>query len=192
MGGVIVRTEDWDFRRRWEERLDLEAGELSRLVFEGQPSQRASVGQATVDEIWSSLARRLDLSADETAQLEADFWRGDRVDHDLVNYIGTLHESYRTALLSNAWPNVRGYIEDEWEIADVFDLIVISAEVGLVKPDPQIYQIALDGLDLPASACVFIDDFQRNVDGARAAGLHALLFESPQQIRRDLSDLLSD
>lgn len=192
MGGVIVRTEDWTFRQKWEEQLGLEAGELSRRVFEGPPSRRASIGKGTVDEIWSSLAHQLDLSVADREQLETDFWRGDRVDYALVKYIGALHEHHRTALLSNAWPNIRAYIEDEWEIDQVFDAVIISAEVGLVKPDPQIYQLALDGLDLPAAACVFIDDFPRNVDGARAAGLHALLFESPEQIQRDLDALLAE
>lgn len=190
MGGVIVRTEEWEHRQNWEERLDLEPGELSRLVFDGGPSRRASVGEGTVDGIWSALADRFHLSAAERQRLEDDFWRGDRVDYDLVEFIAELRETYRTALLSNAWPNVRGYIEGQWSIDHAFDVIIISAEVGLVKPDARIYQLALEGLNLPAQACVFIDDFTRNVEGARDIGMHAIQFESADQIRRDLLALL--
>lgn len=190
MGGVIVRTERWDYRQNWEARLGLAAGELSRLVFDGKPSRLASVGDGTVEQIWSALAERFELSDAEKQRLEEDFWRGDRVDYELVEFIQELHKDYRTALLSNAWPNVRSYIEGEWGIADAFDAIIISAEVGLVKPDPRIYTLAIEALNLPAGACIFIDDFRENIEGAREAGLQAVLFESADQIRRDLQSLL--
>jgi HAD superfamily hydrolase (TIGR01509 family) len=192
MGGVIVRTEEWRYRQEWEARLDLAPGELSRLVFDGEPSRRASIGEGTVEEIWNSIAGRFHLSDEQRQQLESDFWRGDRVDYDLVEFIDGLRADHQTALVSNAWPNVRGYIEGRWDIDHAFDLIIISAEVGRVKPDPQIYQLALDGLNLPAQASVFIDDFPRNIEGARNVGMHALLFESADQIQRDLMRLLAE
>jgi putative hydrolase of the HAD superfamily len=82
-------------------------------------------------------------------------------------------------------------VAETWKFADAFDEMVISAEVGLVKPDPRIYQLAVDRLGVAPADAVFIDDFSRNVEGAQAVGLHAIHFRNPQQARRELEDLLN-
>jgi 2-haloacid dehalogenase len=67
-----------------------------------------------------------------------------------------------------------------------FDGIVVSADERLVKPDPAIYRVLLDRYSLAAQDCLFIDDSPRNIDGARAVGMHAVHFTSPEQLARDL------
>lgn len=190
MGGVILRTEDRSPRARWEERLDLAPGELDHLVFMGEDSQKATLGQGSAEEVWSALAERFGLSPEERAQLEEDFWDGDRLDRDLLQYIRKLRPSYKTALLSNAWPDVRPLIEDVWGFADAFDEIVISAEVGLAKPDPRIYQLTLARLEVQPHEAVFVDDFPENVQGARRVGMRAVQFTSPEQVIEQLKDFL--
>jgi len=78
----------------------------------------------------------------------------------------------------------RTYPEMTW-----FEGIVVSGEVGLVKPDPAIYHRLLDTYGLDAPDTVFIDDAPKNVDGARAVGMHAILFRDAAQLRRDLQEL---
>ena len=67
--------------------------------------------------------------------------------------------------------------------------IVVSAEERLLKPDLRIYQLLLDRNQLVAGDCVFIDDSPKNVDAARAAGMHAVHFESPDILREELRKL---
>ena len=190
MGGVLLRTEDHSPRQMWADRLGLSAKELSKLVFDSQASRLASVGDGSVEAIWDGLADRFDLSQPEREQLERDFWSGDEVDHDLLAFVRELRPTYKTALLSNAWPDVRHFIENVWGFADAFDQMVISAEVGLVKPDPRIYQLTLDRLEVAAEKAVFIDDFEENVQGARQVGLQAIRFHSPDQVVAELEALL--
>lgn len=72
----------------------------------------------------------------------------------------------------------------EWEphwramlpVDELFEVVVDSSFVGARKPDPRIYEIVVERLGLPASACVFVDDRAENCDGARAAGMHAVHF----------------
>ena len=72
----------------------------------------------------------------------------------------------------------------EWEphwramlpVDELFEVVVDSSFVGARKPDPRIYEIVVERLQLPASACVFVDDRAENCDGARAAGMHAVHF----------------
>ena len=73
----------------------------------------------------------------------------------------------RTALLSNSWGN--NYPEHLFD--GMFDAIVISGDVGLRKPEPEIYHHTLDLLGLPAPSCVFVDDIKTNVDAAAQLGI---------------------
>jgi epoxide hydrolase-like predicted phosphatase len=190
LGGVILRTEDQGPRQHWEARLGLAPGELHRLVFEGELGKAAALGLADTSDIWTSIGEMFSLPADQLQEMEQDFWSCDRIDEDLVRYIRDLHPEFRTALLSNAWPSVRDTLQNRWEIADIFDAITLSCEVGLAKPDPRIYQISLEALGLPAEQALFIDDFERNIEGARRVGMAAIRFQTAEQTRREIDDLL--
>jgi HAD superfamily hydrolase (TIGR01509 family) len=76
-------------------------------------------------------------------------------------------EGLRTAVLSNSWAN--RYPDDGWD--ELFDAVVISGEVGMRKPEPEIYHHVLDLLQLPAQRCAFVDDLAANVRAAAALGM---------------------
>lgn len=94
-------------------------------------------------------------------------------------------KGFRTALVSNSWGNT--YPRDTWD--GMFDTIVISGEVGLRKPEPEIYQLTCERLGLEAAECVFVDDMQPNVLGARKVGMTAILHTSYDETRRELEAL---
>jgi HAD superfamily hydrolase (TIGR01509 family) len=88
--------------------------------------------------------------------------------HDMNALVRRAHErGIRTALLSNSWGN--NYPRDGWD--DMFDVVVISGEVGMRKPEPLIYLHTLDLLGLPAADCVFVDDLAHNVSAAVEVGM---------------------
>ena len=70
-----------------------------------------------------------------------------------------------------------------------FDGIVVSGEIGLIKPDARIYHHLLERFGLAAGDCVFIDDSAANVAGAEAVGITGLHFQSPEKLRRELGEL---
>jgi 2-haloacid dehalogenase len=72
------------------------------------------------------------------------------------------------------------------EFFEVFDDIVVSGDVGLVKPDPAIFELTLQRVGRRAEECLFIDDSATNVDAAAAIGFHTIRFESPEQLEREL------
>ena len=95
--------------------------------------------------------------------------------HDMSGLVRRAREAgVRTALLSNSWGN--DYPRDGWD--DMFDVVVISGEVGLRKPEPAIFALTLDRLGLPAQACVFVDDLPHNVEAAVALGMVGIRHES--------------
>jgi putative hydrolase of the HAD superfamily len=99
--------------------------------------------------------------------------------------------SLRFALCTN---NVREW-ESRWRallpIDELFEVVVDSAFVGTRKPEPEIYAITLERLGLPAAACAFVDDLEHNVEGAREAGMHGIVFRDNAQAIAELTALLT-
>ena len=192
LGGVLIRTEDRTPRTRLADRLGLTYNELSALIFDSPSAHQAMKGEITAAEHWEAAQEALGIPQDEIEKMKLDFWGGDTLDENLVNYLRDLRPQYKTALLSNAWDDLRQMIEEEWKIDDAFDEIIISAEVGLVKPDASIYQRMIADLDIVPAEAVFVDDFPENVAGARSQGLHAVQFNDSAQALRDLSQFLDN
>jgi len=190
LGGVILRTEDRTPRSQLAGRLGMTYDDLDRLVFESQSSKLATVGKIDETGHWENVCKTLNLPVEEISTLQASFFAGDRIDTNLLDTIRSFRPNYRTGLLSNAWSDLRKYIENDWHISGVFDDIIISAEVGLAKPDQRIYQLAIDRLGVAAEEAIFIDDVSGNIEGARAAGLSAIKFQNPLQVHEDLGKLL--
>ena len=87
---------------------------------------------------------------------------------DMFGLVRRAHEAgIRTALLSNSW-GTEDYPREGWD--DLFDAVVISGEVGMRKPEPEIFAHALALLGLTAAECVFVDDLRHNVDAAVELG----------------------
>ncbi len=70
-----------------------------------------------------------------------------------------------------------------------FDGIVVSGDEGLLKPDREIFELFFDRYEVRPESAVFVDDSLHNVEGARAVGMQALHFSSPETLARDLRGL---
>ncbi len=192
LGGVIMRTEDPAPRQALAAELGVSRAGLEKTVFASEMGVKAQRGEITVNELWEFVRQTYDLTPKELLDFRKRFWAGDQVDYNLVERIRELRaEGYITGLLSNAWGNIRATLHDLWNIADAFDFITASAEEGVMKPDPRIYHIALERAGVAPREAVFIDDFPHNTEGARAVGMHAILFKNRAQVLGDLEKLLN-
>ena len=189
LGGVIVRTEYQAPRQHLAERLGMEYEDLTRAVFDSETARKASVGAITEDEHWAAVLRRLGRGPAELQSLRTEFFAGDTVDLTLVNFLRSLRPRFKTALISNAWDGLRPYILGQ-KFDDAFDFMIISAEVGVAKPEARIFQLALDQAGVRANEAVFVDDMPENVEAARAGGMSGLLFKDPATTIRQLNSLL--
>src|SRR6185312_10632988 len=95
----------------------------------------------------------------------------------------------RTALLSNSWGGkADGYPRDVLD--ELFDVAVISGEVGMRKPEERIFTLAADQLGLSPGECVFVDDVEGNITAAKALGFAVVHHQDPITTRAQLSELL--
>jgi len=190
LGGVILRTEHQAPREHLAERLNMTYEDLDKIVFASETSRLASFGKMSTAEHWAAVMKRLGLASSQAEQVYSEFFAGDIPDQGLLEFIRSLRPGRKTGLISNGWPDLRDYIT-RTGFLDAFDTLVISAEVGLMKPDPKIYELALGRLDVQASHSVMVDDTPANVEAANELGMHGILFESGAQVLRDLESMLA-
>jgi epoxide hydrolase-like predicted phosphatase len=187
VGGVLFRTEDHSHRRLLEKKLGLAHGEVEEIVFNSDMGQKAQRGEISDDALWAWVGDRLELGG-QLDDFKNDFWAGDVLDEKSIAFIRSLKPVYQTAVISNATDWLDNLLTN-LGIADAFDVIIGSAQERIMKPDPAIYKRALDALGRRAEETVFIDDFQINVDGARALGMEAILYRPGMIIEEELENL---
>lgn len=188
-GGVIMRTEYQSPRQHLAERFGMDYDDIDKVVFGSESARSASVGEITEDAHWAQVLKRLKRPASETKSFQDEFFGGDVIDRGLVEFIRSLRGKVHTGLISNAWSGLREFIAKE-KIIDIFDTVIISAEVGTIKPSARIYEVALEQARVSASEAVFIDDVPANVEACEKIGMKGVLFNDPQESLNHLKKLL--
>jgi epoxide hydrolase-like predicted phosphatase len=152
---------------------------------------KATVGELPKRAIWESLAAKFQLDEPEMGQLQADFWSGDRLDMHLVDFLSSLRPRYKIAILSNAWTDARDEFNRQYHLDCLADLIVISSEERLAKPDPRIFHLLASRLGVDFGEIIFIDDFPENIQAAEKLGIRAVAFQSTPQAIDEVKKILS-
>jgi putative hydrolase of the HAD superfamily len=174
-GGVL-----WDMRWDVARELDRAHGLPRSSVFEtlyrcaAWGDIECGVGDPAA---WADGAHReLERRAGRTLPRLHDEWRKAQalIERNVAVARG-LRPSFRCSILSNADASLRGRLEGELALHHLFDDIVVSAEVGMAKPASAIFQLAADRLGLPPAACVFVDDWDQNIEAARGLGMTGVL-----------------
>jgi len=175
-GGVIWNM-GWAAARALETAHGLPEGSLHATLYGGDAWSRVERGRGDRDAWLAGAHDALEqLAGRPLPPLHAE-WRALQAPiRENIDLVRALRPRHRTGILSNADATLRERLGKVIGIADLFDDIVCSAEVGLAKPEPEIYALACARLGLPPGACVFVDDHAPNVTAAAAAGLRAVLY----------------
>ena len=102
-----------------------------------------------------------------------------RINHASMQWVELLRRSGRQlALLSNMPADISHYLTANFEWPSLFDHLIFSCDVGLVKPDPEIYHLCLQKLQAQPADVLFLDDRPENIEAAAKLGIHAVLFDT--------------
>src|SRR5215211_5534418 len=112
-GGVIVRTEYQTPRQQLAERLGMEYDDLNKIIFDSETGLQASIGALTALQHWETVMKRLKRPYEEMATIRDEFFAGDIVDHQILDFLRGLRGKYITGLISNAWSDLREYLVRE-------------------------------------------------------------------------------
>ena len=173
-GGVLT-TSVWDSFAAFCRDKGLAEDAVLRM-FREDPAALAELrqletGRISEDEFERRFAERLGL--DDATDLIDSMFRGMKPSEPMVAAVRAARASgVRTGLVSNSW-STSHYDRDM--LAQLFEVAVISAEVGLHKPQPEIYRLASQRLGVEPERCVFVDDLRENCAGAEAVGMTAIL-----------------
>ena len=185
-GGVLVKMVDETPRHELAERVGVPLKEIYRLIFNTQSSIQATLGEISNDQHWENIRRSLKIPPQDLPGFITQFWSADGLNTVMVETLRSLRPQYKVGLLSNTADNLRGMLIQRWKIDNLFDDMVISAEVHLAKPDARIYRLACARLGVLPGEAVFIDDLAENAEGARQAGLHAIQYQNDEQVTAEL------
>jgi epoxide hydrolase-like predicted phosphatase len=186
-GGVLT-TDVWSSFAAFCEQRGLDAGAAKQL-FRDDPDALATLRGLETGEVEpAEFERRFAaLLGTEPDGLVEGLFAGLQPDQPMLEAVGRARDAgVPTGLISNSW--VMDHYTDE--IRSLFDEVVISAEVGLHKPQPEIYLLAAERLGVRPEDCVFVDDLRENCAGAEAVGMTAVLHRDSAETISRVEELL--
>lgn len=178
IGGVIILQPKADWSAK-ENRLGLKDGTIKRIFvdcFNKQTTDKNFNERKYFEENYSDI-----LSWEQYQNLIKDFFASEKVNEPLLEWTQKKKvEGYRIYALTNNTAVLEKLLKEKFKIEDIFDKVFNSAEIGLAKPDPKIFQYLLSQINANPEQCLFVDDSQRNVEAAGKLGLVSILFMNNQ------------
>lgn len=178
--------------------------EIVRLTFCNVEQPEALAKKVFMSDIWLDLNRGFltENEAKHRYQLELDFSPQDcdrlfyYVKQSLIELYGSVDlikkvkaAGYGVYALTDNVVEIVDFLKAEYDFWPLFDAATVSADLGLLKPQPEIYHSLLNSNQLIAEQCVFLDDMPHNVEGAKSVGMHAIQFLSAEQAESELKAL---
>jgi epoxide hydrolase-like predicted phosphatase len=203
-GGVLT-SPLWQTMAAWCDGDGIDPREFRRIMREwladsgddgsgaaANPAHALERGELAADAFERELAARLRTRGGAPVQAEGLLTRmfaGFGRDEPMVDVVRRARRSgVKCALLSNSWG--LDYDRVGWD--ELFDVVVVSGEVGMRKPEERIYRLTAERLGVAPGECVFVDDLAPNVRGAVAAGMVAVHHVSVEQTVAELAALFGD
>ena len=190
-GGVLT-TNVWDSFRAFCEAEGIDREEV-RKAFRGNPEARALLRRLEAGELNEQTFAPLfgpiiGVREDRYEGLVDRLFAGMQPEPAMIEALRRARGAgLKTGLISNSWGRGR-YDRDSF--GELFDGVVISGEVGLYKPQAEIFQLGAERVGLEPAECVFVDDLRENCEGAEAVGMTAVLHRGADQTLERLEELL--
>lgn len=108
----------------------------------------------------------------------------------LVAYVKSMKQDYKIGLLSNMGSDVMSHLFSPTEQAELFDAVVLSSDIGMTKPNPDIFEFAARQLGVLPEECIMIDDLLANIEGARQTGMKGVAYSTIEQAKQAIDDCL--
>jgi putative hydrolase of the HAD superfamily len=152
--------------------------------------ERGDISDSEFEEILAAALVTVDGGPVPAAGLLKRMFAGSVVQPEMLDLVRELRDSgLRTGLLSNSWGHRDSYPRDVLD--ELFDDAVISADVGMRKPEERIFRLAVERLGLSPAECVFVDDVEGNIVAARGIGFAVVHHTEPAATKAQLASLLA-
>ncbi len=175
-GGVLWDMR-WDVARELDQAHGLPRSSVFDTLYRSEAWRAIERGNGD-PEAWRHGAHRAleERAGRPLPRLHEEWRKAQVVIEPNLELARALRPDYKTSILSNADTSLRHRLEHDIGVNHLFDDIVCSAEVGMAKPEPAVFDLACRRLGLSPAECVFVDDYEPNVKAARDGGMKAILF----------------
>jgi epoxide hydrolase-like predicted phosphatase len=152
--------------------------------------RRLEKGELDAPEFEPLFAERIGVKGDRIEGLVERLFAGVGPEERMLGAVKAAHDNgIKTGLISNSWGG-SGIHYDGTPLEELFDAVVISGDVGMHKPQPEIFRLGAERIGVPPEDCVFVDDLRENCAGAEAVGMKAILHRGPDSTLPELEKLL--
>ena len=192
IGGVLEFTPDLGVDTTWEQKLNLEAGELNKRL--GAVWQDGSTGEISESQVHGNIAEIMGWSEARVHDYMKDIWREylGTLNVELVEYFRSLRPKYQTAIISNSFVGAREKEIEYYHFDTICDFIIYSHEVGLLKPDARIFTLTCERLGLQPNEVIFVDDHEDVMISACELGIHCIEFRDNAQTMAQIESLIQE
>ena len=168
MYGVIIKQTGGDFVPYVQQTFpDLKPEEIYLPWF------KADVGELTSLDVWEKLGFKGDIE-----KIEKEYLDTMEINDGFFNFISSVGKHYKTAIISNDSSRWSKFLREKFDINKYFDVISISGDLKIQKPDERIFKLTIDQLGCRAEDCLYVDDREDNLEAARKVGMNVVLFSS--------------
>jgi putative hydrolase of the HAD superfamily len=195
LGGVLMTDVPLkEIAEDLSKRFTLPAEEIWAYLYPSEPWELLTLGKITEDEYWDDFLKASKISEKLEAgseKLKKELKKKVRSSlfplGDSTRIVNLLKNHYKLGILSNHSKEWSEYMRQKFDLFKSFDPLIFSCDVGFRKPDPQIYEIALEKLKCDPEECIFIDDKKRNTDAGEKLGIKGIVFEESTKLVEDLA-----
>jgi putative hydrolase of the HAD superfamily len=149
-------------------------------------------GQLSGQEYWRQILQYFGLEAHESLVknlIQADVKSWTQIDGSMVRFItATRPKVEKLAIISNMIRDTLTYMQSHYEWLNIFDVQIYSCEIGITKPDSRIFEHCLNSLEVSAHECLFVDDSEKNVRGAKNSGMNVIQYKSHSQFLQEFRE----
>lgn len=168
MYGVILKqTGDSFFEYVQQTFPDLDPEEILK------PWHKADMGEMSSLEMWTALGFQGDIE-----KIEKNYLDTIELNDGFLDFIKAVGLKYKLAIISNDSSRWSKYLREKFKINQYFDVISISGDLGIRKPDDRIFRLTIEKLAVRAEECMYIDDRRGYLETAKKVGINTILFNS--------------
>jgi putative hydrolase of the HAD superfamily len=188
LGNVLITVNEQRAAVRFAKQTGKTVAEVGAYFLTTPHATELALGKQTRRQFYRTVAHDLGFagSYEEFALIWSDVF--DPIE-PMIELAKSLATRRPRLILSNTNIIHMEFIAGRFPWVTEFDALILSHEVGLLKPAPAIYKLAVERTGMPAERVLLIDDLSANVQGARAVGMQALRYESSEQVRAELTKL---
>jgi putative hydrolase of the HAD superfamily len=194
-GGVIIKPPNYKWINRWKKQLGIsqhpEIVEMLENPNDSKLVQDICLGKIPEDHLWTLMTKKWRINPTLLSHIRRKMLSKRQLNQHILAFMNEVASDFTTAILSNAGDQSRQLMEGTFKLHHIVDEIIISAEEGVIKPDPRIFEIAMARMNAEPETSLLLDDFEENVLAAIEFGMKAVHFTDTQQAIDEVRALLN-